>query len=157
MHQRYYKWCILIKKITNFQSIDHVAGLEFSGYDYPDEDYVVGGDGYLLNEHKELLNEKENRKEKEKELCVDARDAGLDYRSGRIYISVDENWIAVEGSTRSIDYYGGFEYIDEGAKTVIGRYTFYEGECDRVRSAIEYYEQNLSKNNEDEQQQGEKS
>ena len=47
-------------------------------------------------------------------VCVGARDAGLDYRCGRVYISVDENWIAVEGSTRSIDYYGGFEYIDEG-------------------------------------------
>ena len=69
MHQRYYKWCILVKKITNFKSIDHVAGLEFSEDGYPDEGYVVGGDGYLLNEHKELLNEKETRKEKEKELC----------------------------------------------------------------------------------------
>ena len=74
-------------------------------------------------------------------VCVGARDAGLDYRCGRVHISVDENWIAVEGNTRSIDYYGGFEYIDEGAKKTIGEYTFYEGECDRVRSAIEYFVQ----------------
>ena len=69
MHQRYYKWCILIKKITNFQSIDHVAGLEFSEDGYPDEDYVVGGDGYLLNEHKELLIKNKQDEEKEKALC----------------------------------------------------------------------------------------
>ena len=66
---RYYKWYVGVKKITNFQSIDHVAGLEFSEDGYPDKGYVVGGDGYLLNEHKELLNEKETREDKEKELC----------------------------------------------------------------------------------------
>ena len=66
---RYYKWCVQVKKITNFQSIVHVAGLEFSEDGYPDEGYVIGGDGYLMNEHKELLNEKETREEKEKELC----------------------------------------------------------------------------------------
>jgi hypothetical protein len=69
MHQRYYKWCILVKKITNFQSIDHVASLEYSDDGYPDAGYMVGGDGYLINEHKVLLDEKEQREEKEKVLC----------------------------------------------------------------------------------------
>jgi len=66
---RYYKWCIQVKKITNFQSIDYISGLAYSEDGYPDEGYVVDGDGYLLNEHNKLLKEKETREEKEKELC----------------------------------------------------------------------------------------
>jgi hypothetical protein len=62
---RYYKWCVQVKKITNFQSIDHVAGLEFSEDGYPDEGYVVGGDGYLHDEHKQRLTQQQQ----EKELC----------------------------------------------------------------------------------------
>ena len=69
MKNRYYKWSILIKKISNFKSISHVSSLQYQEDGYPDEGYVVGGDGYLLNEHKELLNEKETREDKEKELC----------------------------------------------------------------------------------------
>ena len=62
---RYYKWSIIIKKITNFQSIGHVATLEFSEDGYHDEDYVVGGDGYLKQQHKQRLTQQQ----KEKELC----------------------------------------------------------------------------------------
>ena len=75
-------------------------------------------------------------------VCVGAEDVGLDPRCGRVHISVDENWIAVEGSTSSIDYYGGFEYINECDKKTIGEFTFYEGEeCNRVSSAIERFAQ----------------
>ena len=62
---RYYKWSIIIKKITNFQSIGHVATLEFSEDGYPDEDYVVGGDGYIHEEHRQRLTQQQQ----EKELC----------------------------------------------------------------------------------------
>ena len=73
---RYYKWCIQVKKITNFQSIDYVSGLEYSEDGYHDDDYVVGGDGYLKEQHKERLEEWQQRQERlmtqhqqEKELC----------------------------------------------------------------------------------------
>ena len=59
MKGRYYKWSIIIKKITNFQSIDHVAGLDFSEDGYPDENYVVGGDGYIHEEHKQKITQKD--------------------------------------------------------------------------------------------------
>ena len=62
---RYYKWCIQVKKITNFQSIDYVSGLEYSENGYHDEDYVVNGDGYLMDQHEERLT----HKQQEKELC----------------------------------------------------------------------------------------
>jgi hypothetical protein len=84
----------------------------------------------------------ENYMEEAGAVYISAEDLGLDYRCGRVHISVDENWIAVEGSTKSIDYYGGFEYIDECNKKTIGEFTFYEGEeCNRVSSAIERFAQ----------------
>ena len=75
---------------------------------------------------------------------VSAEDVGLDIRCGFVWISTDENWIAVEGSTRNIDHYGGFEYIDEQAKKTIDlyapiQYTFYEGEDGRVEDCLEFY------------------
>lgn len=62
---RYYKWCVQVKKITNFQSIEYISGLEYSEDGWYTDDYVVGGDGYLYEEHKQRLT----RKEKERELC----------------------------------------------------------------------------------------
>ena len=37
---------------------------------------------------------------------VSAVKVGLDSRCGFVWISTDESWIAVEGSTRLVDYYG---------------------------------------------------
>ena len=72
---------------------------------------------------------------------VSAEDVGLDSRCGYVYVSTDESWIAVNGSTRLVDYYGGFEYIDHAEKTVIGEYTFY-GEGSRIEDCLEYYSEN---------------
>ena len=84
----------------------------------------------------------ENYMEEAGAVYISAEDLGRGYRSGRVHISVDENWIAVEGSTSSIDYYGGFEYIAECDKKTIGEFTFYEGEeCNRVSSVIERFAQ----------------
>ena len=70
---------------------------------------------------------------------VRAEEVGLDARCGFVWISTDELWIEVEGSTRLVDYYGGFEYIDEQAKKTIDRYTFYEGEDGRIEDCLEFY------------------
>tara|TARA_A100001011_G_C14267243_1_gene825285 strand:+ start:767 stop:1087 length:321 start_codon:yes stop_codon:yes gene_type:complete len=78
---------------------------------------------------------------------VSAKDVGLDVRCGRVYVSLEEYFIAVKGSTGSIEYYGGFEYVDAEYKTTIGCVTFYE-EADRVRSCLEYYKENLKENSE---------
>ena len=82
---------------------------------------------------------------------VTADKVGLDYRCGRVYVSLEEDWIAVKGSTSSINYYGGFEYIDSEYETTIGNVTFYEGEPDRVRSCLEYYKESLTENTEGEE------
>ena len=63
---------------------------------------------------------------------------GLDFRCGRILISVDEGFVAACNS-RSIEYYGGWEYIDSEYKLDAGDYRFYDREADRVDAVIRYY------------------
>lgn len=63
---------------------------------------------------------------------------GLDFRCGRILISVDEGFVAA-CNPRSIEYYGGWEYIDSEYKLDAGDYRFYDREANRVEAVIQYY------------------
>ena len=81
-------------------------------------------------------------------------DVGLDYRAGRVYVSVNEDFVAVSGNVRTINYYGGFEYIDSDYITTIGHMTFYSGETSRVRECIEYYIENTENKNNNQEEQG---
>ena len=73
-------------------------------------------------------------------VIVSAEEVGLDRRAGYVIVSWKERWIAVQThATRSIEYYGGFEYIDHENKTVLGGYTFYDDGSDRVDECIDYY------------------
>ena len=67
---------------------------------------------------------------------------GLDFRCGRILISVDEGFVAA-CSPRSIEYYGGWEYIDSEFKLDAGDYRFYDREAGRVDAVIRYYRELL--------------
>jgi len=69
---------------------------------------------------------------------VSAEAVGLDARAGYVFISTEEGWIASR-NTRSLDYYGGFEYISEEHKVIVGEITFYSNDHDRVADALEYY------------------
>jgi hypothetical protein len=62
---------------------------------------------------------------------------GLDERCGMLW--VDKDTVVAYTGSRSLDYYGGFEYIKEGdGRTTLGRYTFYSStDSDRVADAIE--------------------
>ena len=80
---------------------------------------------------------------------VNAEAVGLDYRSGTVYVSVENDFIA-SASVRSIEYYGGFEYIDSEYTTSLGHIKFYSGETSRVRDAIDYYKENATNNNQEE-------
>jgi len=66
------------------------------------------------------------------------QELGLDFRCGRILISVDEGFVA-SCNPRSIEYYGGWEYIDSEFKLDAGDYRFYDSEADRVDAVIRYY------------------
>jgi hypothetical protein len=63
---------------------------------------------------------------------------GLDFRCGRILISLDEDFVAA-ANPRSIEYYGGWEYIDSEYKLDAGDYRFYDRGADRVDAVIQYY------------------
>ena len=65
---------------------------------------------------------------------------GLDFRCGRILISVNEGFVAVR-NPRSIEYYGGWEYIDSELKLDAGNYRFYDREADRVDRVIRFYQE----------------
>jgi hypothetical protein len=66
-------------------------------------------------------------------------DLGLDIRCGRVYVDVNDQVIAVPNhNVRTLDYYGGFEYIKEGeGRITIGDYTFFTTESDRVADCFE--------------------
>ena len=67
---------------------------------------------------------------------------GLDFRCGRILISVNEGFVAA-CNPRSIEYYGGWEYIDSEYKLDAGDYRFYDRDADRVDRVIQYYRELL--------------
>ena len=67
---------------------------------------------------------------------------GLDFRCGRIYVSVEGDFVAA-CNPRSIEYYGGWEYIDSEFKLDAGNYRFYDRDADRVDAVIRYYRELL--------------
>ena len=78
---------------------------------------------------------------------VSANQIGLDVRAGWVYVDVENQLIVVDhNSVRSLNYYGGFEYVDSEQVTTMGDYTVYqsEDEDDRVGDAVRYYEMNYA-------------
>lgn len=69
---------------------------------------------------------------------VSASTCGLDERCGTVYVA--PNFIASKAPSR-IDYYGGFEYIDKHDRWELGDYTIYTDESDRVRDALDAYQE----------------
>jgi hypothetical protein len=72
---------------------------------------------------------------------VSAEAIGLDARAGYVFISTEEGWVASR-NTRSLEYYGGFEYIDIEYRVTVGEITFYSEDHSRVADALEYYNDN---------------
>jgi len=73
---------------------------------------------------------------------VDATQLGLDDRAGlRFYVNEEEKLLIVDTNCdRALQYYGGFKYVNEEARTVLGEWIIYNGEMDnRVAKCIEMY------------------
>lgn len=72
-------------------------------------------------------------------MVADLNSIGLDVRSAsRLW--VDEDCIIVRlGNDRSLQYYGGFEYVEKSCRYELGNYVVYTAEDDRVRDHIEQY------------------
>ena len=72
--------------------------------------------------------------------AVKGDDLGLDRRAGYT-LFVTEDCIAVETRNRgSLDYYGGFEYVDQDCVNVVGDYVFYDRYDERVADHITFWE-----------------
>ena len=66
---------------------------------------------------------------------------GLDYRAGSLY--VNKECIVVDKQyDRSLQYYGGFEYVDSEYRVMMGDYVIYLRDDGRVNDAIETYYKN---------------
>jgi hypothetical protein len=69
---------------------------------------------------------------------VNPQQLGLDNRCGSLFITPD--CIAVyKGNDRSLQYYGGFEYVDNEYRHEMGDYVFYSAEDNRVQGHLEQY------------------
>lgn len=77
---------------------------------------------------------------------VSADAVGLDVRAGRVHVYpaeyVGDGFIACD-HPGSLDYYGGFEYVDKDCITRVGNTKIYSGEDERVAGCLEYYNENL--------------
>ena len=70
---------------------------------------------------------------------VSAKAVRLDVRAGSVWVTEDA--IVCKGNAGSLEYYGGFEYVDSDYKTRLGEYTIYFADDERVASCLEYYEE----------------
>jgi len=69
---------------------------------------------------------------------VPANQLGLDHRCGKLFANAD--CIGVDKSTdRTLQYYGGFEYVDKEYRHEMGDYVFYSAEDNRVQGHLEQY------------------
>lgn len=68
---------------------------------------------------------------------ISADDLGIDPRVGPLYVTKDKDAIVKRGSTRMLEYYGGFEYIDSEDKVEVGNFTFYLESSNRVREHLD--------------------
>ena len=71
---------------------------------------------------------------------VKAKQLGLDPRSFYGVAYADESAIVVsKDQDRSLQYYGGFEYVDKEYRREVGDYVFYLAEDDRVREHLDHF------------------
>lgn len=69
---------------------------------------------------------------------VQPEDIGLDRRTGyRFWIS-DEGLITTKDSDRTLQYYGGFEYIKSEYRCEMGDWVMYSSGSGRVQDCLDY-------------------
>ena len=74
------------------------------------------------------------------DLCANLERIGLDPRSASKLYICDEGIIVYLDNDRTLQYYGGFEYVDSiGCRYQLGDWVFYSAEDDRVRDHIDRF------------------
>ncbi len=78
---------------------------------------------------------------------VSAEELGLDSRIGQVVVVGNQHDGAIiatsESKARTLDYYGGFEYVDAEDITVLGGYKIYSSMSSRVARALEWLEEEV--------------
>jgi hypothetical protein len=70
---------------------------------------------------------------------VPADALGLDRRAGyRLFVN-DDCIVTDKDGDRTLQYYGGFEYVDKDYRIEMGDYVIYLGDDERVRGCIDSY------------------
>ena len=64
---------------------------------------------------------------------------GLDARCPRLWVSRECIAVDAGGNDRTLQYYGGFEYVDKEYRTQLGSYVFYSADDDRVQEHLEQF------------------
>ena len=72
---------------------------------------------------------------------VSAERLGLDPRAGYTMYAVDEAVAVRTSNIGPLYYYGGFEYVNKENIKVIGEYTFFLRDEERIRSCLDYLEE----------------
>lgn len=87
----------------------------------------------------EINRKIENHIQDHFELIYSGRDnVGLDSRCGPIYIN--QEYIAVDKfRAGTIEYYGGFEYVDKDHRQEMGDFVFYSRESSRIAEHIDRF------------------
>ena len=70
---------------------------------------------------------------------VSAEKLGLDRRAGYQLFVNEDAIVVTKHSDRSLQYYGGFEYVDKEYRVEMGDFVFYMADDDRVREHIEHF------------------
>ena len=78
-------------------------------------------------------------KHKMTKIKVSRETLDLDHRSAS-YVYINDDCIAVDSNQRrTLDYYGGFEYVDMNSVMVLGNYVFYLKSDERVQDVITFW------------------
>jgi hypothetical protein len=67
-----------------------------------------------------------------------SEDCGLDRRAASLLYVNDEAIVCPKSYIKTLDYYGGFEYVDSDYRKEIGDYIFFSHDDERVFESIVY-------------------
>ena len=83
---------------------------------------------------------------------VTAEEIGLDRRAAHRLFVTHNAIIVHKKHDASLQYYGGFEYVDKECRKEVGDYVFYTDDDDRVRRHLSYAKTGEYANQDDEEE-----
>lgn len=87
----------------------------------------------------EDINQRVEQFVQDKATAVSAEALGLDRRAGYSLYVTDDAVIVSKHDDRTLQYYGGFEYVDKDYRQELGDYVFYLRDDERVADHLDTY------------------